>query len=132
MRKVVTAVLALGAVALMLAIADSAGAASCNDLVFENAAIAAVVQRNKAIGEAFVENYASARGDAFVGWRTVIGAPLPCIWKLRYVRTHLLSNLGDLWLSYAAMAAGDMTDGLALLVAASREAALANAAVSSL
>jgi hypothetical protein len=57
----------------------------------------------------------------------VIAAPLPCNAHLQELRTHLRRNLGALWLSYAARAAGDITDGLALLVAASEEAVLANA-----
>jgi len=123
------AVMALGAVALT--IASPAVASSCSNPVFESAAIAAVTQRNKAIGEAYLENYASAKADAFNGWRTVIEAPVPCNSQLKNVRTHLLHHLGALWLSYAARAAGDVTSGLALLVAASKEAVLANAAVSS-
>jgi len=122
------AVLALGAA--VLTIASPASATSCSDSVFENAALAALAQRNRAIGEAYVEKYASAKADAFVGWRTVIDAPVPCNSKLRDVRTHLVRNLGALWLSYAARAAGDTTAGIALLVAASKEAALANTAVS--
>ena len=120
--------LALGAA--VLTIASPASATSCSDSVFENAALAALAQRNRAIGEAYVEKYASAKADAFVGWRTVIDAPVPCNSKLRDVRTHLVRNLGALWLSYAARAAGDTTAGIALLVAASKEAALANTAVS--
>ena len=122
------AVLALGTV--MLAVASPAAAISCSDRAFENAALAAVGQRNKAIDKAYVENYAAAKAEAFVGWRTVVDGPLPCTSQLQGVRTHLLRNLGALWLSYAARAAGDLTDGLALLVAASKEAVLANAAVS--
>jgi hypothetical protein len=55
---------------------------------------------------------------------------VPCSSHLRDVRTHLLRKLGALWLSYAARAAGDITSGLALLVAASKEAALAKTALS--
>ena len=124
------AVLGLGA--MVVTIASPAAASTCSDPVFENAALAALGQREKAIGEAYVENYVSAKADAFVGWRTMIGGPMPCNSTLRYVRAHLIRNLGALWLSYAAMAAGDTTSGLALLVAASKEAALANGALSSL
>jgi hypothetical protein len=121
------AVLAVGAV--LLPIASPAAATRCGDPVFEDAAIAALAQRNKAINQAYVENYASAKAHAFIGWRTVIAAPMPCNPHLRELRTHLIRHLGALWLSYAARAAGDITDGLALLVAASEEAVLANAAV---
>ena len=130
MRKVVLATLGLAAV--LLTIGSSAAGTGCSNPVFENTALAALGQREKAIGEAYVENYASAKADAFVGWRTMIGGPVPCNSTLRYVRTHLIRNLGALWLSYAAMAAGDTSSGLALLVAASEEAALANGALSSL
>jgi len=123
------AVLSLAAVALITA--SPAVAAGCSDPGFESAAIAALGQRNKAIGQAYLDNYASAKADAFVGWRTVIEAPVPCDSRLRNVRRHLLRHLGALWLSYAARAAGDIDYGLAFLVAASREAALANAAVAS-
>ena len=122
------AVLALGAV--LLPIASPAAATRCSDPVFENAAIAAVGQRNKAIAEAYVENYASAKADALVAWRTVIEAPVPCNSQLRDVRTHFIRHLGALWLSYAARAAGDVTTGLDLLVAASKEGALVDTAVS--
>jgi hypothetical protein len=122
------AVLALGAVELTMASPTSA--THCSNPAFENAAIAGLTQRNKAIDRAYVENYASAKANAFIGWRMVISAPVPCDPQLRIVRTHLLRNLGALWLSYAARAAGDITDGLALLVAASKEAVLANTAVS--
>jgi hypothetical protein len=130
MRKVVLATFGLAAV--LLTGGSPAAGTSCNDPVFENGALAALGQREKAIGEAYVENYASAKADAFVGWRTVIDGPVPCNSALRNVRPHLIRNLGALWLSYAAMAAGDTTSGLALLVAASKEAALANGALSSL
>jgi hypothetical protein len=123
------AVLALGAVALTTA--SPAVASNCSNSVFENAAIAALGQRNKAIGQAYLENYTSAKADAYIGWRTVIEAPEPCDSRLRNVRRHLLRHLGALWLSYAARAAGDIDYGLAFLVAASREAALTNAAVAS-
>jgi hypothetical protein len=52
-------VLALGAV--LLPITSPAAATRCSDPVFENAAIAALAQRNKAIGQAYVENYAAAK-----------------------------------------------------------------------
>jgi hypothetical protein len=122
------AVVALGAV--VLTTASPAAAARCSDAVFGSAAIDALAQRNKAIGHAYAENYASAKADVLVGWRTLIAARVPCDSHLRDARTHLLRNLGALWLSYAARAAGDTISGLALLVAASREAVLANAAVS--
>jgi len=122
------AVVALGVVALTSP--SPAAASSCSDRLFAGAALAALAQRNEAISEAYLENYASAKADAFVGWRAVIGARVPCDLQLRKVRAHLLRNLGALWLSYAARAAGDVDGGLALLVAASKEAVLADAVVS--
>jgi hypothetical protein len=124
------AVLALGA--LVATTASPAAASTCSDPVFENAALAALAQRNQAIGDAYAGDYASAKADVFIGWRVTIDARRPCNLQLRTLRKHLLGNLGALWLSYAAMAAGDLTDGLAFLVAASKEAVLANAAVASL
>jgi hypothetical protein len=110
--------------------APPAVAAGCSNPDFEHAAIAALAERNKAIGNAYVGDYAAAKAAAFAGWRTVTRVRVPCNVQLREVRKHLLRNLGILWLLYGAMAVGDITDGVALLVAASKEAGLANAAVS--
>jgi hypothetical protein len=124
------AVLGLGA--MVVTIASPATASTCSDPVFENAALAALAHRNRAISDAYVGDYASAKADVFIGWRVTIDARVPCNLQLQEVRKHLLRNLGALWLGYAAMAAGDVTDGLAFLVAASKEAALANVAVARL
>jgi hypothetical protein len=119
---VIRALLASAAVYLFLTSATAASAAVCRDTAFQKAAVTAVAQRTKAIGEAYLENYASAKADAFTGWRTMMNGPVPCSLRLREARTHLLRNLGALWLSYTAMAAGDITDGLAFLVVAAKEA----------
>jgi hypothetical protein len=122
MRGVSHALLALGAVFVLSCFAPAVSAAGCNNPVFESAGAAALALRTEAIGDAYVGNFASAKADAFRGWRTLIKAPAPCTLQMRKARGHLIRNLGALWLSYTAMAAGDTPDGLSLLVAASKEA----------
>jgi hypothetical protein len=122
MRTVFPALLAVGAVLTSSMIAPASSVATCSDLGFENAAVAALAQRTEAIDDAYLEQYRAAKADAFAGWRKTINAPGPCSSQLLGVRRHLARNLSALWLSYAAMAAGDATDGLSFLVAASKEA----------
>jgi hypothetical protein len=124
MRGAVLALPTSGAVIVCLTIAPATSAAGCRNLAFEKAAVAAIAQRTRAIGEAYVENYVSAKAEIFIGWRTMMNAPVPCNSQLRKARTHLVRHLGALWLSYTAMAAGDTFDGLALLVTAAKEAHL--------
>jgi hypothetical protein len=124
MRGAVLALSASGAVFVFLTIAPAASAAGCGNLAFEKAAVAAIAQRTKAIGEAYVENYASAKAEVFIAWRTMMNALVPCNSRLRKARTHLARSLGALWLSYTAMAAGDTFDGLVLLLTAAKEAHL--------
>jgi hypothetical protein len=119
---VILALLAVGAVFVFSTIPPAGSAAACSDLAFENAAVAALAQRTEAINDAYLDRYGSAKADAFTSWRTAIDDPGPCSSRLRRVQRHLVRNLGALWLSYTAMAAGDFTDGLSLLVAASKEA----------
>jgi hypothetical protein len=122
MRSVILALPALWAVFVLFPIAPALSAAGCSNPVFKNAGVAALAQREQAIGDAYVGNYESAKGHAFIGWRKLIKVPAPCDAHMRTVRTHLVRNLGALWLSYTAMAAGDSIDGLSLLVSASKEA----------
>jgi len=125
-RSIAATLVAAGAVAAD-AIAPAAAATGCSDPAFQKAEVAAVAQRTNAIGAAYVQNYRLAAAASFIGWRTTISARVPCSPQLRNVRTHLLRNLGDLWRSYTATAAGDTIDGLSWLALASTEAARANA-----
>jgi hypothetical protein len=112
-------------------LASAASAAGCSDLVFRNAVVVAIEQREHAIDEAYIANYASAKADAFVAWRTLMNAPVPCASLLRSVRMYLVRNMGAVWLSYAAMAAGDVTGAVFLLVIASKDGAIASAELAS-
>jgi hypothetical protein len=124
-QRIVATLVAAGTVAAG-AIPPVASAGACSNPSFAKAELAAVVQRKNAIGAAYVQHYALAAAEVFIGWRTMVDARMPCDPRLRTVRRHFLRNLGDLWRSYTAMAAGDMVDGLSWLASASKEAARAN------